>query len=215
MRCGHCDHIWPAKADSDNPGEQIAAAGETGPRPPAGLSQDSPEAQAARLLAASRRINHLYALKKNSRRNAIRKIAAIAATIALGAAALYGFRQDVVRQFPVTAAIYASLDLPVNIRGLEFRNVVYEKEFENGLPVLSVRGEIVNITDRSLRVPRIRFGLRDATRQEIYHWTMSLGNEPLAPEKSAKFLTRLASPPSDARDLQVRFAGNTRIAKRF
>ena len=37
------------------------------------------------------------------------------------------------------------------------------------------------------------------------HWTFTLDEKELAPGKSASFITRLSSPPPEARDLEVRF----------
>ncbi|NND49638.1 MAG: DUF3426 domain-containing protein [Rhizobiales bacterium] len=132
-------------------------------------------------------------------------LAAFAATFALIAGAAYEYRQALVRAVPQTAVFYELVGLEVNIRGMEFANVVVEREFENGLPVLAVSGEIVNIAERSLNVPRLRFGLRDHSKQEIYHWTMAVATGQLAPEGRARFLTKLAAPPAAAHDVEVRF----------
>jgi hypothetical protein len=88
---------------------------------------------------------------------------------------------------------------------MEFANVIVAREFDNGLPVLAVRGEIVNITGRPLEVPRLRFGLRDQAEQEIYHWTMAVATDRLAAEQRVSFATRLAAPPAAAHDVEVRF----------
>ena len=80
-----------------------------------------------------------------------------------------------------------------------------EREFDNGLPVLAVRGEIVNVAERELDVPRLRFSLRDSSRQEIYHWTMAVAADRLGPSERANFVTKLAAPPPNARDVEVRF----------
>lgn len=119
--------------------------------------------------------------------------------------ATYRYRDDIVRLWPATARLYAALNRPVNLRGMEFQNVAYEHQFENGLPVLAVYGIIVNVTNRELPVPRVWVGLRDDKQQELYHWTFSIPETMLAPSQSAEFVTRLSSPPLEARDLEVRF----------
>lgn len=132
-------------------------------------------------------------------------LAALAATFSLVAGAAYEYRQALVWAVPQTAMFYELVGLEVNIRGMEFANVVVEREFKNGLPVLAVSGEIVNIAERSLKVPRLRYGLRDHSQQEIYHWTMAVAIGQLAPEERARFLTKLATPPAAAQDVEVMF----------
>ena len=81
----------------------------------------------------------------------------------------------------------------------------YERQDENGLPVLAVKGEVLNISGETRRVPRLRVGLRDEKQQELYHWTFALTESELKADSKASFTTRLSSPPPAARDLEVRF----------
>jgi hypothetical protein len=130
---------------------------------------------------------------------------ACAASLVFLAGAAYEYREGVVRAAPRFAALYELAGIGVNIRGMEFANVVVGREYDNGLPVLAVRGEIVNVAQRSLDVPRVRFGLRDNSRQEIYHWSVAVASDRLAPDERASFVTRLAAPPAAARDVELRF----------
>ena len=81
------------------------------------------------------------------------------------------WRAAVVRHFPQTASLYAALGMPVNLRGLIFQDVKSRSEFEDGVMVLVVEGTIVNLTTRTLEVPRLRFALRNASGHEVYAWT--------------------------------------------
>lgn len=164
------------------------------------------ETEAARLLAVSRRANAAQHTRQRRRAGMRRKWAALAATAVLVASAAIAFREGVVRHFPAAASLYALVNMPVNVRGVDFRNVRYDRDFENGLPVLTVRGEVVNLRPRPVVLPQLRFGLRDVSGQEIYHWTMDVSRDPLEPRNAAKFVARLASPPSEARDILIRFA---------
>lgn len=130
---------------------------------------------------------------------------ALAACMTLIIGGAYEYREMVVTRLPATASLYEAVGLSVNIRGMEFANVAVAREFENGLPVLAVRGEIINVSQRMLDVPKIYLGLRDGTAAEIYHWTMVVASEPLAPAAHARFTTKLAAPPKEARDVVVRF----------
>ena len=84
---------------------------------------------------------------------------------------LIGWRNDVVRWLPQTASLYAAVGLPINLRGLVFRNVTTEREPHEGVEVLVVEGSIVNDFKRAVEVPRLRFSVRNKSGYEIYSWT--------------------------------------------
>ena len=115
------------------------------------------------------------------------------------------FRHAIASIWPASTRLYAAVDAPINLRGFEFRDVTYERQTENGLPVLAVKGQIVNVTEERRAVPRLRVGLFDGHQRELYHWTFALAEQDLAPKASAPFLTRLSSPPVGTRDLELRF----------
>ncbi len=135
----------------------------------------------------------------------IQKFAAIAAAILLVVSGLVMFQDPMVRLAPGMARLYALVGIEVNLRGLEFRDIAYARAYEDGLTVLTVRGEIVNITDAPVELPMIRFSLRNGHEQEIYHWSGSAGRDLLLPSGAVPFETRLASPPA-AQEILVRFA---------
>ncbi|MFZ2467010.1 DUF3426 domain-containing protein [Parvibaculum sedimenti] len=115
------------------------------------------------------------------------------------------YRKDIAAYWPATTKIYGAVDKPINLRGFEFREVGYERQTENGLPVLAVKGQVVNISDERRAVPRLRVGLLDAKQHELYHWTFALSEAELDPKQAVPFVTRLSSPPVDVRDLELRF----------
>jgi predicted Zn finger-like uncharacterized protein len=126
-------------------------------------------------------------------------------------AIVIGWRVDFVRLMPQTASFYARLGLPVNLRGLVFDNLNTEVEQHEGVPILVVEGEVFNETRRIIDVPRLRFAIRNAARQEIYSWTAVLPRTLLSPRDAVPFRTRLASPPPDAHDVMVRFLNRNDI----
>jgi len=119
--------------------------------------------------------------------------------------ALVGFRSHVVRFAPQTASLYGAIGLPVNLRGLTFENVRTTGEVHEGVPVLIVEGTIANVVNKTVEVPRLRFAMRNPAGQEIYAWTSVTGRSVLSPGETTTFRSRLASPPSDGRDVVVRF----------
>lgn len=142
------------------------------------------------------------------RRN-MAKIAAFVAVCALLLGGAFYARTGIARLVPGTAGLYAALNVPVNLRGLEFRNVTAETTVEDGISVLSVRGDIVNVTSTPTPIPPIRFSMRDKAKVEIYHWTGAADAEELDPAGRAAFATLLASPPIAGEEVEIRFDGST------
>jgi predicted Zn finger-like uncharacterized protein len=118
---------------------------------------------------------------------------------------LVGWRSDVVRALPQTASFFALLGMPVNLRGLAFDGIATTTEQHEGVPILVVEGNIVNGARKVVDVPRLKFVVRNAARQEIYSWTAVPSRAVLPPGEAVSFHSRLASPPPDAHDVLVRF----------
>lgn len=150
--------------------------------------------------------------KRSAKRRAVRsgqwlRFRLSAALVALAAvnAGVIAWRADIVRLLPQTASLYAAVGLPVNLRGLAFENVRMSRVEQEGVGVMVVEGSIVNVTGKPVEVPRLRLALRNDAKSEIYAWTAQPGRSILAPGDALPFRSRLASPPADARDVQVRF----------
>jgi len=118
---------------------------------------------------------------------------------------LVGWRTDIVQKLPQTASFYALAGLPVNLRGLAFDSITTSTLRDDGTPILVVEGNIINDTQKNVRVPQIRFVVRDAAAQEIYSWTANAARTSLLPGQAVAFHTRLASPPPTAHDVVLRF----------
>jgi len=115
------------------------------------------------------------------------------------------YRQPVAEAWPSSSSFYALVGLPVNVRGLALEDVAFNREFEDGQPVLAITGTVRNITGRELPVPEIRVSLNDIERRELYSWNFAAGVATLAPGESNPFMTRLSNPPPEARSVDVRF----------
>ena len=118
---------------------------------------------------------------------------------------LIAARQQIVRFLPQTASLYARIGLPVNLRGLAFANIKTGREMQDGVPVLTVEGEIVSATGRHAEVPRLRIAVTDGAGKEIYAWTARPPRTLLPPGETLPFRSRLASPPAEASGISVRF----------
>jgi predicted Zn finger-like uncharacterized protein len=118
---------------------------------------------------------------------------------------IVGWRGDLVRALPQTASFYRLLQLPVNFRGLTFDDVTTATEQHEGVPILVIEGNIVNVARKAVEVPRLKFIVRNAANQEIYSWTAVPSRPAVNAGDALAFRTRLASPPPDAKDILVRF----------
>lgn len=126
--------------------------------------------------------------------------------------ALVIWRGDMVRLLPQTAAFYKMVGLEVNLRGLAFKDVKLSSETVDGKQVLVIEGVIVGQGKKPLDIPRLRFAVRDAQGAEIYAWNSVLEQTVLQPGERAFFRSRLASPPPEGRNIDVRFFTRRDIA---
>lgn len=126
--------------------------------------------------------------------------------------ALMIWRVEVVRLLPQTADFYRMVGLEVNLRGLMFKDVKITSETVDGKPVLVIEGVITGETRKPVQLPRLRFSVRDAQGAEIYAWNAVLEQPVLKPGERAWFKSRLASPPPEGRNIDVRFFHKRDIA---
>ncbi|MDB5576689.1 MAG: thioredoxin [Bradyrhizobium sp.] len=126
--------------------------------------------------------------------------------------ALLIWRVEVVRLLPQTADFYRMVGLEVNLRGLMFKDVKITSETVDGKPVLVIEGVITGDAKRQVQLPRLRFSVRDAQGAEIYAWNAVLEQPVLKPGERAWFKSRLASPPPEGRNIDVRFFHKRDIA---
>jgi hypothetical protein len=125
--------------------------------------------------------------------------------LALADAAIIGARDAVVRAMPQTAAFYARLGLPVNVRGLWFDGVAATTEWRDGTPVLVVNGRISNHTSKAEEVPRLHLFARNSEHEQVYAWATPPARQALAPGERMTFRSEVALPPLDTREIMVRF----------
>jgi hypothetical protein len=156
---------------------------------------------------AARRARHTQTDRKE-RRTALQRIVSVPVLITVLVGILLAalqWRVAMVRHFPQTASLFSMIGMPVNLRGLNFMDVKSRGEFHDGVMVLVIEGTIVNLTPRTLEVPRLRFSLRNGTGHEVYAWTALPSKTLLGSGDGLPFRSRLASPPPDGRDVIVRF----------
>jgi predicted Zn finger-like uncharacterized protein len=213
VRCAKCGHSWhqgPEAPEVEIPPESVAPAPPAPSEPapavhPAGdvPMSDSFAPSATRAFAPAA----IAPAPLGPKIAVAAGWAGLIAVVLVIAVSAVRYRQDIAVIWPQSAGVYSSLGLKVNASGIDFRQVDYRRETEDGQTVLAVSGVIVNGGGRELPVPQtVRVTLSDAANHEIYHWTFKPGVTVLGPHQSVPFTTRLSSPPAAARFLEVRFA---------
>ena len=218
VRCAKCGHSWHQDAEAPEPGPASAVD----PAAAVAMAADAPGPAAPETAAASAAPesfgpSRAYA-PTSAEPPATRVPIASRLAVAAGWAGLIAvvlligisavrYRQDIAVIWPQSAGVYSSLGLKVSASGIDFREVAYTRETEDGQTVLAVSGKIVNGGPRELPVPQtVRVTLSDVSNHELYHWTFKPTATVLAPGQTIPFSTRLSSPPAAARHLEVRFA---------
>ncbi len=115
-------------------------------------------------------------------------------------------KEHVVAAFPQSAPVFATLGLPVNLRGLSLGEIRSTVETGAGAPTLTLEGHITNMRPESSAVPPIRIAVRDSSQRELYYWTVPAPKPRLGVGETVLFRSRLSAPPRDGQDLVVSFA---------
>jgi predicted Zn finger-like uncharacterized protein len=175
------------------------------------VAQEDAEAHREVVSTHRSRLARLFSLPKLP---GMPSISAPIACLAMGAliVALMFWRADVVRLLPQTATFYKMVGLEVNLRGLAFKDIKITNETVDGKPVLVIEGVIVGETRKPVELPRLRFSVRDEQGAEIYAWNAVLEQPVLKPGERAFFKSRLASPPPEGRNIDVRFFNKRDLA---
>ncbi|SFC51079.1 zinc finger domain-containing protein, LSD1 subclass [Bosea sp. CRIB-10] len=118
-------------------------------------------------------------------------------------------RERVVRVMPQFAGLYASIGLPVNVRGLAFSAVESELVQDPQGRFLVVSGDVTNIAKSTTKVPPITVMVQGEDGKVLYSWTTEPPRPSLEPAELMHFRARLASPPQDGRSVQLRFGGGS------
>lgn len=127
-------------------------------------------------------------------------------------AGLLLWRVEIVRQFPELAGAYAALGLPVNVIGLEFREVATIVSREDGAEIMRVSAIIVAASGRHAVVPPVIVTLLGERGETLYRWSVTPATRDLAPGERFEFSTRITTPPPGTVRVRLGFAENRPLA---
>ena len=142
---------------------------------------------------------------KPVRRAGLSPTLALALSVVAGLGLALLGRTTVVRAMPQTAGLYARIGLPVNLRGLDLRDVVAFQTQGDGAQLV-VEGDVVGVAADGAPVPHIEIEVRDGRDQPLYRWSVAPPRRSLEARETARFRASLSAPPAEARAIHVRFA---------
>ena len=197
---------WPAEGEGSQPSGDSDW--------PSAARQDAGGDEEIPITTHRQRLARLFRLPSLPRIPFMPSVGLPTACAAMGAliVALMIWRSDVVRLLPQTATFYKMVGLEVNLRGLTFKDIKVSNEIVDGKPVLVIEGTIMGETRKPVELPRLRFSVRDAQGTEIYAWNAVLEQPVLKAGERAYFKSRLASPPPEGRNIDVRFFNKRDLA---
>jgi hypothetical protein len=209
LRCGACGHAWletgPLEVTDIVDGMNLSIE--------ALLDDPAIEDDALAIARAAREAAERHAAARRRRRAELRGWSILALVIAVPIALLMLFPDKLAPILPGAARLYLAVGLDANIAKFTIRNVEQRHELADGTRVLALRGEVVNIARSDHRVPVLLFRLKDGEGREVYAWTLKgVATRALKPGEATGFTTRLASPPLDAREIEISFARTAEFA---
>ncbi|MCC2098935.1 MAG: hypothetical protein KDJ29_18740 [Hyphomicrobiales bacterium] len=119
---------------------------------------------------------------------------------------LLGARKAIVTAAPGTAKLYAAIGMPVNLDGLDLRDVSSVLKSDDSGRYLLIRGEITNLRNGKTRLPNLQLALRGPDGRAMYTWQAPSPTKSIKARDSIHFVARLDSPPEGAKDVVVEFA---------
>lgn len=206
VRCAACGHSWVAKAPEE--GDEALAES-------TGLSRAQVERlrQAAYAHAQAPEGPHAASrAREQARRSTERRMAAGIAWASVfilflaGFGSAFAFRNDLAAAWPQSASIFRLLGAEVNRYGLSLEGVTAKRSFDGTTPVLTVRGALVNDTNRTRPAPGIEVILRDEADKTIRVWREALAVQAVESGAQVEFSTRIISPPPETFALTVTLA---------
>lgn len=111
------------------------------------------------------------------------------------------------RQFPFMKQIYRQIGIDASIsgEGLDFKDTVFDVIFEQNLPTMLVRGNIINTGMDAKEVPFIYFVLFDGQGNHIQEQTIVPIKEKIEPGETLPFETKIKPVQPSVRRVDITF----------
>jgi len=214
VRCAACRETWFITPADVLAGHEAELSAGIGADPDADAAWEEATALVRRdsdVPAPAIRVPDRRSLRGGGARRAF---AGLSPSLALGLTLLAALplvclaRTNVVRAIPQTASLFARIGLPVNLRGIEIRDVVaFSNPAEDGRPAeLVVEGDLVGVARADMPVTPLSVEIRDAGGRAVQTFSVPAPRATLAASETARFRASLTAPPPQGRAVVLRFA---------
>ena len=116
--------------------------------------------------------------------------------------------RDVVREiWPVSSRLYTLIGLGVEVpgAGFELRNIQSKRTKKDGVPSLTISGEIANVSRKVRVVPIFSGELTNSAGESLHSWTFTIPQKNLLPGESVTFKTVTSNLPKGTAGLNITF----------
>lgn len=184
VKCTACDHSWFVRPPGVKPEDEDGVA-----------AMEGAHEKYRKQVRARRR--------RQSRAAAITSWVVTAALFfGLGAGAMI-LRNEVVKIWPQSASAYRFVGLDVNRFGLEFSSREATRTFDGTTPVLTVIGQVENVSRTAQQSPKVRVSLRDEFDREIGYILADITPRKITAGDTGTFEARLENPPVESFSLKL------------
>jgi len=193
--------------EASAPDEETEESAEPDPEPELEVEPDPFDAVAERQARRGRAGASAKRVKKRSRAGAVMWTLLVVTVVGvLGAG--YALRDMVIQLWPAAEQIYKMVGLEQDPPGLGFaiRNVVSKSSTKGGKKLLTIKGEVANISKDVRQVPKMRALLLDKNKRILQEWSFDAPESKLLPGENVTFTTELKNPAKGAAELTVTFA---------
>ena len=197
VRCAKCGHSWMQRPPADMP-------------KPVDLAPPPEEIEVKPIPPGS----NLPAIRKPAPQKPKSKapliVSAAAAVVLLLAGGLF-MRQEIAGIWPPSARLFETIGLPVEAlgAGLQLQNVRSEKRVEDGITILVIEGQIVNVSERERPVPPLRAVTLGPDKAPVGDWSFTASHETLLPGEIATFQSEMREPPGVIAEIAITFQQGT------
>jgi len=144
--------------------------------------------------------------KKEKRRGSGGKLLLLLLILLVTAAlAAFHWRNDVMRMAPASIEYYemAGLAGAPDSTGLEYRDLAFSVDEQDGHSLLIVSGRLVNTSDSFKRLPELRVEILDANMHTLRDWRFSATAQALGPGDQTQFRTTYPDPPRNGDEVYL------------
>lgn len=193
VKCGKCGHVWFESTPVPDPEDQAEPVTPVTPLEP-GEQSTIP----VRNLPAIRQVQKA----RSARTGWMVSVVLLAAILA----ALWFGRAHIARAVPQMEAVYAAVGIAAFPLPGEGLRIDFDPKTEDG--VLSLRGEIINISDGVRDVPGLEVVISDASQVTLKSWDFTSDVRRLGPGETVAFTTQTDNVPEGAANVSISFTNS-------